>query len=142
MVCVHRFRAPSPWLSAFRSERTLRISDLQKSRHLQRSHVTERHNRGTHYGIFPKIGQNGRPGGQEPPRSIGCLLFVICLQMTRLLQVTSNGRSCWVLACRSNDGIAPRPPRCARGAHNKRSWFCFCNKEQKKVTTSDLQNAS
>ena len=44
--------------------------DLQKSRHLQKSRVTERHNRGTKRKLksHPRP-QNGRPGRWEPPRS-------------------------------------------------------------------------
>ena len=76
---------------------SLHTSDLQKSRHLQKSRVTERHNRGTKRTLKPQP----RPKKKRLFLRLVRLRFSLCapivplrdatfLQMTRLLQVTST----------------------------------------------------
>ena len=70
-------------------------NDLQKSRHLQKSRVTERHNRGTKRKL--KLHPPPQKSRQAPFFAPGATsIFALCpdcgasfLQMTRLLQVTS-----------------------------------------------------
>ena len=89
-------RQPTRWRKNVRAPCT---SDLQKSRHLQKSRVTERHNRGTKR----KLKSHPRPkkGAKRFFLRQVRLQFLLCapivplrdatfLQMTRLLQLASS----------------------------------------------------